>query len=254
MQELIKFVAARVAELQERYSARQAKLMALATMDGKQEEPVISSAGWHAPVAGWVHWETGEVYDKGQFIPRPRDDWYCGDEGKLYPVKKHRMLVPQDEQESFREAMRNYADVGFGKVWMTAGDNPQLVGYAYVQGYEPVIAVVEKYCADIAAKVKAEALAQKGAAPEGVQTVTALILHVKPIPDGFGGSQLKALLQLENKATVYGTIPHSIAVYNPAAGDRIELTASFTPAEKDATHAFYKRPRKATLLVDDNQQ
>lgn len=88
----------------------------------------------------------------------------------------------------------------------------------------------------------------KGDAPVGKQTIKGKIIGL-PIRENYYGIQHKMMLELENKATVYGSLPSKI--FNAEVGDIVEFTATFELAEEDHTHSFFKRPSKA-LIVETN--
>ena len=62
------------------------------------------------------------------------------------------------------------------------------------------------------------------------------------------GVDFKMLVELENKSTVWGSQISSLIDVDADIGDLIEFTATFTQAENDDTHSFYKRPSKAKII------
>jgi len=98
----------------------------------------------------------------------------------------------------------------------------------------------------------------KGEAPQGRTAVSGLVVCTK-VQDSEYGQQLKMLVELDNKATVWGTIPSKFLdlcfekgytiLDNSVKGNRISFEAEFIRAEGDNTHAFYKRPTKVQLIA-----
>ena len=103
-----------------------------------------------------------------------------------------------------------------------------------------------------AAKRAAERQARAAAgvaAPSGKQTVTGTVVSVK-LKDTDFGSAYKMLVRLDSGATVWGTVPRSIADVNKTTVNnllglrdvRIKLTATFQPSRDDKTFGYVSRP------------
>lgn len=233
----------RVAELQDRYTRRREALLEACSIDGKQGFPVQSSSGWHAPHDGWCHYETGEVYGKGQWVPLPRDDWY-NDPVTMepFPVYSHKAVIPVAQQQDLEDAAPQL-EVSFGKAW--AVDNV-FYCYAYLRGYMPVIKVIQDFVAEEAAALREAQKALKGPAPEGRVEVTGVVRTVRPKVTLYG-TFYKMTVVLPNGATVYGTRPDHMDLPGcqpDQVGAEVTFTATFERAEDDITHAFFKRPTK----------
>jgi len=246
MQELAALIAARRKVLAERYQARRDALLEACTMNGNQSEPTRSSSGWHAPHDGWVSPVTEEVYGKGQWVPLPRDDWYCSAPDEPYPEKKHRVLILTTQQDEFYSIVRDFMSVSFGREWVAGHDHQaKWVRYAWVAGYEPIIKVVEEYLEAESARLKEEMKTQKGEAVSGKVSTKAKILSFREQAGfGYGETVVKMLVELPNRSTAWGTAPRFVLDAKLAIGDEFEFTANFEPAKNDNTHSFFKRPRQ----------
>ena len=102
-----------------------------------------------------------------------------------------------------------------------------------------------QFLADRLAKQAAIAAAPvevKGDAPNGRVTVTGEVVSVREYPDPFtfGGTTLKMLVKLPNNARVFMTVPRKAAEVN--RGDKVTVTATFTPKVEDKSFAFGKFP------------
>ncbi|UOK16777.1 hypothetical protein [Vibrio phage phiKT1024] len=89
----------------------------------------------------------------------------------------------------------------------------------------------------------------KGDAPNGKQTIKAKVIGL-PIRENYYGIQHKMMIELENKSTAYGSLPAKII--DAEIGDIVELTATFESCEEDKTHAFFKRPTKASIMETED--
>lgn len=241
----------RKAELTARYMARREALLEACKMGGKQEEPNQSSSGWHAPHDGWVSPETDEVYGKGQWVPLPRDEWYCSTPDEPYPVKTYRVLVGDDKREEISEILRQFATISEGRSFQSANDG--WVRYLYLSGYEPLIKVVEAHVAEEGERIRAEARARKGVAPVGRVEVEGVVRRVKK-EQGYYGETFKMLVELDNLSTVWGTLPSALAFPEGIEGKRVFFTATFEHAKDDNTHAFFTRPAKAALMTEEGEE
>lgn len=101
-------------------------------------------------------------------------------------------------------------------------------------------------------------------APSGRVTITAEVIKTE-VRDSYYGTQVKMTVKTSEGWLAWGTVPSSLEYFDHPTekafegsdtpvqrglqrGDKIELTASFTPSDKDSKFAFFKRPI-ATLTV-----
>jgi hypothetical protein len=96
----------------------------------------------------------------------------------------------------------------------------------------------------------------KGIAPMGKLSIDGVVLSIKEVDftrELYRGrsettTSYKCIIQLENKSTVYGSVPAKIELDN-LIGKTVRLTANFEHAQGDQTHSFYKRPSKASIVL-----
>lgn len=91
----------------------------------------------------------------------------------------------------------------------------------------------------------------KAEAPEGVATVTGRVVSVKARETDFGIVwKMTVVSTTEDGAEfrTWGTIPAAI---DPEVGDVVTFTANFNRADDDASMAFFKRPRKASVAGEE---
>lgn len=127
----------------------------------------------------------------------------------------------------------------FGKTFDRGG---VAMKYMYIGGNDAMVKAIEAAIVEAKEKVKSERRAMKGEAPEGKLSVKGKIVFIKrfvPLSVYDYGSD-KMLVELENKSTVFGTLPKCIS--DAAIGDEVEFSATFEVARDDKTHAFFKRP------------
>jgi len=86
--------------------------------------------------------------------------------------------------------------------------------------------------------------------PEGTQVVTGEILNTKTVYTDYG-SAYKMLVKDDRGFKVWGTVPES---RDCVAGQRITFTASLERSKDDPEFGFFKRPRKAGVLIDGTWQ
>lgn len=92
------------------------------------------------------------------------------------------------------------------------------------------------------AEIKAEREAERAAAldaPEGRQTVDLEVLKVE-LRDSNFGEVLRMTAKHADGWLCWGTVPRRLS--DIKRGDRIKLTATFSPSDTDAKFAFFKRP------------
>lgn len=139
-------------------------------------------------------------------------------------------------------------NLGLGKQFQKQGVD---TCYVYIEaaskGY---INIIRNFLEEINNKqkeIQEQNKPKKGIAPEGKQVITGTILGL-PCTENYYGIQLKMFVELENGSTVYGSLPSKL--YEAEIGDKIQFSANFTHAEKDNTHAFFKRPTKPQFIKD----
>lgn len=83
--------------------------------------------------------------------------------------------------------------------------------------------------------------------PTGRIVITGKVAALKTV-DGFRpGSSVEKVTVLDDRGfKVYGTLPSGL--YRAERGDRVTLTATLEPSEKDETFGFFSRPTKADFL------
>lgn len=198
----------------------------------------------HAPCDGYAHFETGELYGKGQFIVMPEyDDWYSP---ASYPARSYdpntRFKGPTaDFQETIKLMESFKLRVKTGRRWQEDGKE---FCYFTVTGHKPLIDTIKKTADAFQAEQREHEKQFKGAAPNGKATEEATILSVKYVPSNFGYNRVdtKMIVKLSNGATAYGTMPKNLIEKGAKAGDALILCATFKQDDKDNTHAFFTRP------------
>jgi hypothetical protein len=102
--------------------------------------------------------------------------------------------------------------------------------------------------AHIKAQMKAEDTAHlpQAKAPEGKLEVTGTVISIKDDRDYDGLLIRKRMLvELSDRARVFGTIPQSIS--DVAKGDTVTFTGTFSVSGRDESFGFFSRPRKASI-------
>ena len=208
--------------------------------------PNVDSLGrLHAPVHGYLG---GDFYDtlygKGQFIPMPEQDFDTFF-GNNFPTKtfSDRITIATSIIESIKESSKyDGIEISFGKEYVKNGI---ACANAYIKGCNlTYIKIAKEILQKTMNSIKPVAV-EKGEAPIGRQTIKATVLTTK-LFDGFYGMEYKMMVELENNSTVYGSVPSSLGIVE--CGVQIQFTATFSHATDDNTHAFFKRPSKATTI------
>lgn len=257
MTTLVQLINLYVTRTDKRAAQRLKRVSERAAEDNSGMEPTIDRFGrMHAPCDGY-HWEE-RIFPAGAYLPLPADVWeYLFEMGVQYKnfsgvgICKSRVKTTVSGADEITEACSGYAKTSKGRVW---DDNETC--YLYIETkYKGLNELIENYNKekDEELRLEKERLAEerrknKGVAPEGRVKVKGKVLHVKEdVQDEYYGIVVtyKVLVELDNKATVYGTLPK--ALLSAETGDEVEFTATFTQAEGDQTHAFYKRPSKASF-------
>jgi len=119
---------------------------------------------------------------------------------------------------------------------------------------------IEQEAGELAREKKDRAIsfkkAKKGTAPKGRQTIEGTIVSITMQASEYG-RQLKMMVELGNRSTVWGTIPVKIfkdrEAANGLAGLKIQFEAEFCPTAEDKTHAFFKRPTKVRVITNKQE-
>lgn len=251
-------------------SSRKAIIKRMNKYNGTDLDPIVSVTGRiHAPIDGYVlpddlinslafDVEAEKTYAKGQFLPMTfTGDDYMVYEPSSYNFKleyKTRIKVPEyiaDHLMDYVPAIKLY-EIGKGSSWVYKGESQC---YIYVKTFKRQYhEIFQTVIADYLDSIKdAEPLVKqepKGIAPTGKVEVTGRVVSLRDVEtynDGYNVSySTKAMIVLENESTIYGTIPSKIS--DCEKGDIITFTATFTHAQDDETHSFYKRPSKAKIV------
>lgn len=85
----------------------------------------------------------------------------------------------------------------------------------------------------------------KGIVPEGRMELQGTVMKLKVELSPYGPS-MKMLVQLQNKGTIWGTVPKSIS--HVQERQQIQFTATVTRS-KDASHGFFSRPSKSKIIT-----
>ena len=237
---------------------------AAATANNGKEPTVDCYGRLHAPCDGYM-WED-DIYAGGAYLPFPA--WYweelfertgiAGGPAQFDVTNKTRLKLLKSEADDIVPLTGKYAIFKCGKSWNSKDGE---MCYLYIETKRKgLLKLIQDFKdqrdKEIAEKLAAEKEAAKllkGDAPEGRIVVTGRVLAAKLVTrDSFSyydnGCDWKMLVELENKSTVWGTIPSAINYGTDTVGREVQFTATFTPAQDDHTHAFFKRPAKATIL------
>jgi hypothetical protein len=259
---LVLIIKEYVTQANKHYSDVRKRVMEKAATANNDLEPTVDCYGrLHAPCDGY-HWEDN-IYPGGSYLPLPPEFYEmlselsgrdCFPSSNKFKGRTTRIKSNISEAKEISESCKDYAKVGSGKVW-----DDGITCYVYIETTRNKLTeLVELYKQEQEeirkAKIEAERKAKKalkGEAPEGRVHVKGKVLAIKEVQGKSfsyydSGISYKMLVELENKSTVWGSIPSKI--YDVEVGQNIEFTATFSKAENDDTHAFYKRPAKAKLL------
>jgi hypothetical protein len=245
--------------------AHQTRLARVAAERNDGIEPNISSAGFHAPIEGYI-WETDEgsnVYLKGQFLPWPEDEDHASRKLGAFSQDHTIRNVPVDRAEDFishfnalPQVQKKLIGVGTGAYF--EGDSGTLC-YVYISKCpKDLIEAIEDYLMGdiyklqrLAQEKTEQEIADRDAAhaegedvPEGRLVITGTLLAMK-WQESYYGSTLKMLVQDDRGFRVWGSVPSSL---DANRNDRIQFTAAVTQSDDDPKFGFFKRPSKATVL------
>ncbi|QJI53324.1 hypothetical protein vBAcoSR7M_2 [Alteromonas phage vB_AcoS-R7M] len=265
MQALTEIVLSYIHQADENYTALRKRVLERAATANNDLEPTVDKFGrLHAPCDGYA-WEDCE-YAGGSYLPYPLEFWEelellhgtvsHGDYSKV-GLTKGRVRLLVSEADELCEIDSKYVKFSKGKAWNTADGE---TCYAYFETkHKGLVSIIEEFkvvqAQELKAKWEAERAAKqalKGVAPEGRIVVKGTVLKTKlqerqTFSYYDNGADWKMLVELDNKSTVWGTIP-SVINYNNLEGAVVQFTATFEQAEGDNTHAYFKRPSKASVL------
>ncbi|EHD0299755.1 hypothetical protein JYY74_004613 [Salmonella enterica subsp. enterica serovar Enteritidis] len=237
---------AKVLELVELRQKQQARILkAFSELNNGIEPNEDHNGRLHAPCDGYEHFETGELYGKGQFIVMPEyDDWYSP---ASYPGKSYDPNTRfKGKTVEFQETVKLMESFGMrvttGRRWY---ESDQEYCYFTVTGHKPLIDTITKTVEAMQAEQREREKPSKGVAPTGKVNVKAKIKGVKMVEPGVGRNIRlvpKMLITLENGATAYGTMPKFLVDLDAKAGHEFMLKATFKQDENDSTHAYFIRP------------
>jgi hypothetical protein len=162
---------------------------------------------------------------------------------KVHWSNNHKAKCPLSFVEVIEQNTKGWCDIDHGKTWDVEG-----VQWCYVYitaNYNFGTKLVDAIKASIDSITHKSVTEEKGDAPEGKQTVKGYISGIK-FYEGAYGVEHKMMVVLANNATVYGSVPASIA--SAKHGDVVIFSANFEVSKKDKGHAFFKRPTKANIL------
>ncbi|EBY3981968.1 hypothetical protein D4X44_24855 [Salmonella enterica subsp. enterica serovar Enteritidis] len=235
----------KIAELVEIRQKQQARILkAFSDLNNGIEPNEDRNGRLHAPCDGYEHFETGELYGKGQFIVMPEyDDWYspASYPAKSYDPNTRFKGLTADYQETVKLMESFGLRVKTGRRWHESGEE-----YCYftVTGHAPLISALQNAAEAFYKERQDEERKHKGVAPQGKLTVSCKIQHIKAVESNFGYKRIdtKMMVVLNNGATAYGTMPKNLIVSGVLQGQAITLTATFSPDKGDCTHAYFSRP------------
>lgn len=236
-------------------NSRSAMIKRMNAINNTDIDPIVSTTGrLHAPIDGYQLPDDDTSYAKGQFLPMT----FNNDEYMVYTPSykfkleyKTRIKVPVYIAEHLLDYVPqfNLYEIGVGSSWEYKGVKQC---YVYIKAFKKqYLNIFNKVINNYMESFKEEVpKVIKGVAPVGKVEVTGTVISLKPVEtynDGYNVSwSTKAMVVLDNKSTVYGTIPSKIS--DCEKGDIITFTATFTHAQDDETHSFYKRPSKAKIV------
>lgn len=235
-------------DLKEIRRKRQERIMAAYSEANSKISPNEDSRGrLHAPCDGYEDVDGKGVYAKGEFLPIPEivfeqlemEGITCNRGQKEFGLKT-RLMVGEEEGEEIAALFRSFGlGCSFGKTFEKSG---KLVKYMYICGNDALVKEIEEAIKKFKDKEAEKLRLLKGNAPEGKVTVSGTIIFIKkfvPI-NAYDHGTDKMMVELENKSTVWGTLPSCISHFE--IGDDVVFSATFTRAYGDKTHAFFKRP------------
>lgn len=268
---------AKVDELNANYAKYRARLEAAYSESNNGMTPNVDNTGrLHAPCDGYMmpnahKWDYGHkdysdtLFGKGEFLPF-LDDPFTDKVGKHVKDFSSKFKVKvNDAVKAMIEDCKPVFDVAvsFGKEWEEKGNK---VRYAWIEGgtlAKHFHAFISEQMEDVEKARQEDILASKalkGDAPEGKVHVRGKILSMsaRPTYQVYNSTIYadKVMIELENKATVYGTLPAKVANLGKdnVVGMMVEFNANFSLAKDDKTHAFFKNPSKFEVIEEANAE
>lgn len=230
------FNAVKAAKLQ-RDADRYAKNEAAYSDANNGVSPARDSKGrLHSPCDGYnPAWaETSELYRKGEYLPEPEIEFGEQDYKPGFKYPSHRVALLAADAKLLADIQQCYCDIDFGKKTWTDG------GFEFCNVFLKGGNFAKQLADAIAANYVLPTI-EKGDAPTGKAIVTGKIVKIKTIDTGYG-IQHKMMVQMDNGATVWGTLPAFLSESNE--GDTVAFKATFEASDKPF-HAFFKRPAQA---------
>ena len=208
-------------------------------------QPTISSAGFHAPIDGYLG-NDGQEYLKGQFISVAEID---PESWKVYSFREYtsRFKFPLEMFEAIEEMFLSLTNnenayINHGKTW---NENGVEVCNFFFTGNLPYLKGLAEVHVQIMDLLKENANTGKGDSPVGKETIQGEIINISTKFDDYYGPKEVMTVKLENGSTVWGTLPK--ALHDSVVGTKIQFTATFNAADC-GKHSFFKRPSKVSVL------
>jgi hypothetical protein len=265
-----------VEKRQAAYRAKRERAIARALELNDGREPVEDSQGMlHAPCDGYNFVMAGngfcegdvKIYAGGEYLPIDNAERI----GRNAPCFKRKFLFPKllwDDESFALWRLGNGFDIvhssdnggpyrhWIGKVWHnenTGLDNLYVWLSAPQWELDHLESILNShYAQDVEAK-PVVARPPKGEAPVGHARVSGKVLVTK-VQDSMYGPSLKMMVELGNLSTVWGSMPASLKKAEDGLESRdirghvVSFEADFEPAQGDASHSFFKSPKKAVLV------
>lgn len=213
----------------------------------KTAEPTEGVDGrLHAPFDGFL-WENPytmeiEEYGGGQYLP-VIGEW--DDIEKPISITRNRFWKLRLTIDMYNVLAKTpWIEVGLPYKKWNIGDVP--VCMAEVKTHRKFLVAIQEYSNKVFDDIYNDLKKDKGEAPDGKQVIKGTVLRVK-IYEDFYGIVSKMTVELENKSTVYGSLPKCVPL--DYRGE-IEFKATFEQAKDDKTHAFFKRPSSVKIKSD----
>lgn len=236
-----KMVIAGIKANQTRREALYEKQISEIAEKNKNLRPIKSSAGYHAPVDGYLG-NDGQEYLKGQFISVAEID---PESWKVYSFREYtsRFKFPLEMFETISEmflSLKNNEDayITHGKTWNENGVEVANFFFTGDLAYLKGLAEVHVQIMDL---LKENANQNKGDSPVGKVSIQGEIINISTKFDDYYGPKEVMTVKLDNGSTVWGTLPK--ALQDSEAGTRIQFTAAAC-----GKHSFFKRPSKVSVL------
>ncbi|MND22819.1 hypothetical protein D3C76_103000 [compost metagenome] len=248
-------VAATVARLVSLYEAREARITAAFKESNSDMEPTRDYNGrFHAPCNGYrlpdgyaAMCEIGSIdeeklYSAGEYLPEP-----VFDEEHAYNRANLIRNLPNEYRQKAKAPVSiilelQAADVyrlkvTHGKEW---DENGVQVAYAYLEGLK---SLVDAAVVDLGTIYNGSKVTGPEVYLEGRQTVTGVIVMVKPEHDPVYGPTVKMMVKTAEGHKFYGTMPKALPM--ESQGKSVTFTATFKPGKGGMT--YYSRPTGASI-------